>query len=1068
MAFYPTWQADPSQGWQNQFIQQMPQQTPTAITALNPIEFQPQPAAYAYQSNGYAVQTGLGFEPNYGRTYATPVQRYEFNTNQMVSLNQVSLQGVSFAPGAASVAYAASGAQGGVSPMLGGQSDQMHKLSAAATTTTTSLSGNDMPGYPRVNSVPPRSLNCNGYSGEYVSGNHQQSSTTSTTTSQTTTIPPSTNAHHHQPSSAQQANDPQQQQQHQQSTTQQHHQQSSTQQQQQHHQQQHSSSHNQQSPANSASTSASNQQQQHNQQQHHQQQQVPQSPNHVNNTMVPPGPASATNTNHHNMNATTQSQQSSQQIPVSPTHQHLQHNNSFSNNGSNMQSLSPIHQQQQARFQPQHMTQRPPSANGHMSSIGQQQQQQQQHEWSNWNQHNHQQVANNNTLQPLGTAGDMFNQSDRVNLNTRLKTMILNKHDDGDGGGGGGDDGLQQQSATNNSQTHTGHFLSYSHHLRDLNHSAPAASGDGTTNQHADAAAGGVSGAECLTSGSGGPQQQQQQQHLQQRQQLQHQQQHAQHHQHAAAAAAHHAAIEPIGGGGDSSGWKTSSSSSTTPTIGKSSDFQPFETKKTDMLDFGHNQRDSASDAISDAAGKKSSGGETTKVKTEPEKKKRIRKKPAASAEKSTTSSSSSSTANSGDAKAAASFLPSVNSSRIFSTPNPPTPYSSGYGSDTNQTQLTSPLHQISKPYEATRYDSFASHASKSGSGGGVFDANMKIKLEPSGAYASGATQQQQPHQQQQQQQAASGGVVDGDGSMMDMSQVKMEGYERNYQNFINYADYCQSQNQKNNQQQQHFEYNPNQDYANAMANCNQSAQYGGSGGGNGNGNSGGGASGNGSSGSSGSSSNFTPYQQSNFQNNFNQFATSHSSNATPSAPSQHSIHNMMSDAGNHKSPSSQSASTSASDMKSTLTNYEKEIPVYTYPNPGRMQHLNKPSTHQVSEESANSPMNGYPYGGRTDGERERHHTPKTEAMYGDDDCGSAATPAPTGGAEKSGLGEESTVQPSVDRTEKGAKPEVPDCDCFQSDKNPPEPGSYYTHLGKCCNIARVVLLIGPSRIRGY
>lgn len=37
----------------------------------------------------------------------------------------------------------------------------------------------------------------------------------------------------------------------------------------------------------------------------------------------------------------------------------------------------------------------------------------------------------------------------------------------------------------------------------------------------------------------------------------------------------------------------------------------------------------------------------------------------------------------------------------------------------------------------------------------------------------------------------------------------------------------------------------------------------------------------------------------------------------------------------------------------------------------------------------------------------------------------------------------------SIDRTEKGMKPEVPDCDCFPSDeKSPPEPGSYYTHLG--------------------
>lgn len=41
MAFYPTWQADPSQGWQNQFIQQIPQNTP-GISALNSIDFQPQ------------------------------------------------------------------------------------------------------------------------------------------------------------------------------------------------------------------------------------------------------------------------------------------------------------------------------------------------------------------------------------------------------------------------------------------------------------------------------------------------------------------------------------------------------------------------------------------------------------------------------------------------------------------------------------------------------------------------------------------------------------------------------------------------------------------------------------------------------------------------------------------------------------------------------------------------------------------------------------------------------------------------------------------------------------------
>lgn len=54
MAFYPTWQTataaaattDPSQSWQNQFIQQIPAQngssSVTAIAPLNSLDFQPQ------------------------------------------------------------------------------------------------------------------------------------------------------------------------------------------------------------------------------------------------------------------------------------------------------------------------------------------------------------------------------------------------------------------------------------------------------------------------------------------------------------------------------------------------------------------------------------------------------------------------------------------------------------------------------------------------------------------------------------------------------------------------------------------------------------------------------------------------------------------------------------------------------------------------------------------------------------------------------------------------------------------------------------------------------------------
>lgn len=44
-----------------------------------------------------------------------------------------------------------------------------------------------------------------------------------------------------------------------------------------------------------------------------------------------------------------------------------------------------------------------------------------------------------------------------------------------------------------------------------------------------------------------------------------------------------------------------------------------------------------------------------------------------------------------------------------------------------------------------------------------------------------------------------------------------------------------------------------------------------------------------------------------------------------------------------------------------------------------------------------------------------------------------------------------SKKQAQKENTERNNRPEVPDCDCFPSDKKPPEPGSYYTHLGKGC-----------------
>lgn len=62
--------------------------------------------------------------------------------------------------------------------------------------------------------------------------------------------------------------------------------------------------------------------------------------------------------------------------------------------------------------------------------------------------------------------GDLFNQQDRVNLNTRLKTMILSKNDQKDPNAGSNNARAAQQQPPN---SQAGHFLSYSHHLRDIN-----------------------------------------------------------------------------------------------------------------------------------------------------------------------------------------------------------------------------------------------------------------------------------------------------------------------------------------------------------------------------------------------------------------------------------------------------------------------------------------------------------------------------------------------------------------------------------------------------------------------
>lgn len=330
----------------------------------------------AYQPSGY-VQTGLGFDPSYGRTYATPVQRYDFQGNQIPPINQV-VQGVSFAP---TVTYAGQVSTGPAPMLLGGQSD-LNK----------SMSGNDMPGYPRVNSVPPRSLNCNGYSGDF-GGNQTNNNSIQT----------------------QQASQP-----------------------------------------NQAAQQQSSQQQQ------------PAQPNNQNHMHVPQVPQSPSRSNvstpigHHNMMTSS----------AASTNHPIQHTNGNGAQQIQMQASGNHHGQQTQPphsgymshpSNPVHGLQQSPSHNSQMQMPNHQNSG---HLTQSPNHHMSHHTVGNNGSEPDWSwnnqtthhhGGDMFNQSDRVNLNTKLKTMILSKNDQKD---------------------QTGHFLSFSHHVRNVN-----TDGDNNQNQ---------------------------------------------------------------------------------------------------------------------------------------------------------------------------------------------------------------------------------------------------------------------------------------------------------------------------------------------------------------------------------------------------------------------------------------------------------------------------------------------------------------------------------------------------------------------------------------------------------
>ncbi|XP_072941104.1 methylcytosine dioxygenase TET isoform X3 [Epargyreus clarus] len=154
-----------------------------------------------------------------------------------------------------------------------------------------------------------------------------------------------------------------------------------------------------------------------------------------------------------------------------------QHNQRIQNqqiqNQQQLQNQQQINQMQNQQQQIQNQQQQ-------IQSQQQQQLQNQQHQIQNQMQNHQNQQMQNQMQQQRQEESEqqIFSQSDRVNLNSRLKTMILNKQnhtregtntppDKGDPGEGpprGLDD---RKGPASDDRNTTGHFLSYSHHLRD-------------------------------------------------------------------------------------------------------------------------------------------------------------------------------------------------------------------------------------------------------------------------------------------------------------------------------------------------------------------------------------------------------------------------------------------------------------------------------------------------------------------------------------------------------------------------------------------------------------------------
>ncbi|XP_049866307.1 DNA N6-methyl adenine demethylase-like isoform X2 [Pectinophora gossypiella] len=188
-----------------------------------------------------------------------------------------------------------------------------------------------------------------------------------------------------------------------------------------------------------------------------------------------------------------------------------QHNQRLQNQqmqNQQLQNQQQIQNQQQQQMQNQQMQNQQQQLQTQQQQLQNQQQQQQlqnQQQMQNQIQNHQNQLQQNQQMQQQRqeeSEQQMFSQSDRVNLNSRLKTMILNKQnhtrdgtntppDKGDPGEGPPrviDDRKGGAVSVNDDRNTTGHFLSYSHHLRDnyrLGEQAYPAAGNYAQNAHA-------------------------------------------------------------------------------------------------------------------------------------------------------------------------------------------------------------------------------------------------------------------------------------------------------------------------------------------------------------------------------------------------------------------------------------------------------------------------------------------------------------------------------------------------------------------------------------------------------